>query len=150
MTARSRARLAGLFYLLTFLTAIPVLAVSARVLVPADAAATAANILAQQPLFRMAFAAYLVNLGCYLAVTLLFFELFKPVSRGGSTLAALFSVVGTAVQAASCVFYAAPLVILGGAPYLNAFKPDQLQSLLLLSLWLLAMGIAAPKSPSAS
>ena len=67
-------------------------------------------------------------------LTLLFYELFKPVSRSLSLLAALFSLVGCAIQASSCLFQLAVPVVLGGAPFLSVFKPEQLQALALLCL----------------
>jgi len=58
---RFKARIAGVFYLLTFLTAVPVLLIGGRLVVAGDAAATATNILSHQPLFQLGFAAYLIK-----------------------------------------------------------------------------------------
>jgi hypothetical protein len=128
---RLKAKIAGVFYLLTFLTggvAVP----SFRLVVSGDAAATATNILAHEPLFRLGFAALLINVAVYIAVTLLFYELFKPVNRSVSLFAAFFSLVGCAVQALACLFYLAPLVVLGGVPYVSVFKVEQLHALALM------------------
>jgi hypothetical protein len=80
---RFKARMAGFFYLLM----LPVggLAVFARrgLAVNGDAAATATNILAHEPLFRLGFAGDLLVVACYIAVTALFYDLFKPVIAGG-------------------------------------------------------------------
>lgn len=125
---RPNARIAGLFYLLVFLTggvAVP----SLRLVVAGDAAATATNILAHEPLFRLGFAAYLMVVACYIVVTALFYDLFKPVNRSLALLAAFFSLVGCAIQASACVFLLAPLVVLGGVPHLSVFKVEQLQAL---------------------
>jgi hypothetical protein len=94
-----KARIAGVFYLLTFVTG--GLAVFARggLVVNGDAAATATNILAHESLFRLGFAADLLVVACYIAVTALFYDLFKPVTRSVSLLAAFFSLVGCAIQA---------------------------------------------------
>jgi hypothetical protein len=56
------------------------------------------------------------------------------VNKGLSLSAAFFSFGGCIIQAVSSLFYLAPLVVLGGAPYLNAFKLEQLQALALLFL----------------
>jgi hypothetical protein len=40
--------------------------------------------------------------------------------------------VGCAIQAFTCVFLLAPLVLLGGAQYLSVFKVEQLQALALV------------------
>lgn len=136
---RDKARLAGAFYLLVFVTgalAVP----SANLLVQGDPRATAANIFAHEPLYVSGFAAFLLNIACYLVVTALFYRLFKPVSRTIALTAALFSVVGCAVQAASCILYIAPLTILSGANYLNVFVPAQLQSLAYLTIKLYSEG----------
>ena len=137
---RFKARIAGLFYLLTFLTGGVALLVSGRLVVHGDAAATATNILAHEPLFRLGFAADLIAVACYIAVTGLFYNLFKPVNRSLSLLAAFFSLVGCAIGALSCLFDLAPLVVLGGAQYLSVFKVEQLQALALMFLKLHTQG----------
>jgi len=124
---RLKARIAGVFYLLTFLTggaAVP----SFRLVVDNDAAATARNILAHEALFRLGFAALLINVAVYITVTLLFYELFKPVNRSLSLFAAFFSLVGCAIQAVSTAFFLAPLVVLEGAQSLSVLKVEQLQA----------------------
>ncbi len=73
-------------------------------------------------------------LACYVAVTALFYDLFKIVSKSLSLAAAFFSLMGLAVQAAGSAFYLAPLVVLGGDPYLGVFKVEQLQAMALLFL----------------
>lgn len=131
---RFTARLAGLFYLLTFVTG--GLAIFARhgLVVDGDAAATATHILAHESLFRLGTAADLLVVACYIAVTALFYRLFKPVSRSGSLLAALFSLVGCAVLAFTCLFQLAPFVILRGVQYSSVFTSEQLQALAYMSL----------------
>lgn len=128
------ARLAGVFYLLTFVTG--GLAMFARhgLVIDGNPAATAANMLAHESRFRLGTAGDLLVGGCYVAVTGLFYGLFRPVNRTGSLVAALFSLVGCAVLALTTLFQLAPFVILQGPPYLAAFKPEQLQALAYLSL----------------
>ena len=109
---RFKARIAGLFYLLTFLTGGISSLVGGRLVVSGDAAGTANNILAHQPLFRLGSAADLSVVACYIVVTALFYDLFKPVNRGLSLLAAFFSLVGCAIQACICLFHLVPLVVL--------------------------------------
>ena len=131
---RLKARIAGVFYLLEMLTAGFALFVLRRLGVSGDAAATATNILAHQSLFQLGFAANLLGFACYIAVTGLFYDLFKPVNKSLSLLAAFFSLVGCTVGAVSCLFELAPLAVLGGAQYLNVFKVEQLQALALTFL----------------
>jgi hypothetical protein len=130
--------MAGFFWLMTFLTGVFAMVVGGRFVVAGDAAATAANILANEPLFRRAIAANLIAGMCYVAVTLLVYELLKPVNRSISLLAAFFSLLGCAIGAFSDLLHLAPLVLLGGAPYLSVFTVGQLQALALLFLRLQA------------
>src|SRR6266513_302556 len=55
-----------------------------------DATTTANNILTHLPLFRTLFVADLISASCFVAVTFLFYDLFKPVSRRLSFVAAFF------------------------------------------------------------
>ncbi len=132
---RFKARIAGVFYLLTTLTRMFVeIFVRNRLVVSDDAAATATNILAHEPLWRWGFAADIIAFASYVALTALFYELFKPVNRSVSLVAAFFSLVACAVQAVSSLFHLAPLVLLGGTPYLRVFNVEQLQALALMFL----------------
>ena len=136
MNPRRTARVAGFFYLMTFLTGALAIASSGRLIVTGDPAATAANILAHENSLRLGIAAYLLVLACYLVVTALFFELFRPAGRNLARTAACFSLVGCSVQALSCVLLAAPLVLLGGAAHLTPFSANQLEALSYTSIQL--------------
>jgi hypothetical protein len=134
---RVRARMAGLFYLIAAQAyAFAEFSVRGKLVVNGDAASTAHNILAHESLYRLGFAAELISTVFFIMVTLLFYDLFKPVNRRISLLAAVFSLIGCAIQALSSLLHLAPLVVLGGEPFLRAFKVEQLQSLALLFLML--------------
>ena len=138
---RLKARVAGVFYLLTIVTGVFSEGfVRASLIVTGDAGATATKILASEPLYRLGLAADLIGLACYVVVTLLFYDLFKPVSRSLSLLAAFFSLVGTAVLAIDTLNLLAPLILLGGAPSLTVFSADQLRAMAYLFLKLHALG----------
>lgn len=133
--------MAGAFYLLTIVAGVfAEVFVRGSVVVRGDAAATAANIIAREPLYRLGLAADLVMLVCYVAVTLIFRDLFKRTGAGLSLLAAFFSLVGIAVLAVNSLNHLAPLLLLGGSPYLSAFETNQLQALALASLGMHARG----------
>jgi hypothetical protein len=134
VSTRPRARITGVVYLLYFLTAVLGEFFLRGLVVSGDAAATASNILARQPLFRLGLAAGLVATACYIALTALFYDLFKPVSRSLSLVAAFFSLVGCAILVLGSVFQIAPLVVLGGSPYLSVFNTEQLRALALMFL----------------
>ena len=78
MTKRT-ARIIGVVYLLFFLTSILSDGLLKRVVVH-DAAATATNILTHKSLFLLGIATGLVETGFYVALTALFYNLFKPVA----------------------------------------------------------------------
>ncbi|MBV8066432.1 MAG: DUF4386 domain-containing protein [Candidatus Eremiobacteraeota bacterium] len=135
------ARVAGVAYLVCVVTGLfAEVAVRGSVIVSGDAAATARNILASEGLYRLGFAADLVGSVAYLVVTLLLYQLLKPVSAGLSLLAAFFSIVGIAIGGAASLGHLAPLLILKPLPYLSVFDPAQLQSLAYLALKLHAQG----------
>lgn len=131
---RLTARIAGLLYLITIIGGVIGFAVGSSMMVRGDAAATAAKILASEPLLRLGFTANLVAAAAYIGVTVILYKLLKPVNRTVALLAAAFSLTGCAVGAAISSFQLAPLLLLGGSPYLGAFTPDQLQALALTSL----------------
>ena len=120
---RLKARTAGLLYLINLIMNGIAIFVLTKVMAPGDAAATAHNILASEQLFRYGFAADLIGALCYVGVTLLLYKLFKAVSESVSLLAAFLSLVAVAIGGANLVNLMAPLVLLGGAPYLHTIAP---------------------------
>ncbi len=135
----SKARISGCFYLLTILTRMFVeISVRNRLVVSDDAVTTASNILAHESLWRWGFAGDIVAFASYIALTALLYELFKPVNRSLPLVAAFFGLGASVVQAVSSLFHLAPLVLLGGAPYLRVFTVEQLQALALVFLKLRA------------
>jgi len=128
------ARITGVVYLLYFLTAIAGGLYLKGLVVPGDAAASANNILAHEHLYRAGVTVGVVSLLFYVALTALFYGLFKPVNRSISLLAAFIGLLGCACQAFESVFEFAPLAVLGTAPYLRAFTPEQLHALAMIFL----------------
>ncbi len=129
---RFQARMAGVIALITTTSGFAAI-VSGSLVVPDDAAATAHNILAHEQLFRLAVAGDLVA-ALYIAYTLLLYNLFRPVSRSLSLLAALFSLVGCGIGILNTLFEVAPLFVLGGVRSFSAFNLEQLQALALMFL----------------
>src|SRR5437879_9643826 len=127
---RLKARITGVFYLLTMLTGIFAQGfVSERLVAANDAAATATNILAHKSLFQLGFAVYMIEMACQIVITGLFYELLKPAGRSISLVAAFLGLSGCIIKTFSRLFYIAPLFVLGGAHYLSVFNPEQLQAL---------------------
>jgi hypothetical protein len=132
---RLKARITGALYLLTLLTGIFAQGfVSNRLVVAGDAGATATNILAHKTLYQWGFTVYLIEMACQVATIALFYGLLKPVGSSISLVAAFLGLTGCILKTFSRVFYFAPLFILGGAPYLNVFNPEQLKAVALLFL----------------
>jgi len=139
VSPRLNARIAGVFYLVTILSRMFVeIFVRNRLVVSDNAAATATNILAHEPLWRLGFAIDIIAFASYIALTALLYELFKPVNRSLSLGAAFFGLAASVVHAISSLFHLAPLVLLGGGPYLSVFTVEQLQALALVFLRLRA------------
>ena len=132
---RFKARMAGLFYVLTAGTSVfGQMFVLGKLVVEGDAAATADHIQAHQPFFRLGFGVLLLSIVFSIVMTVLFYELFKPVSKTVSLLAAFIHLVGLAIMGFGSVLQLAPLAILGGGQYLRVFNLEQLQALAYLFL----------------
>ena len=125
-------RMVGVGYLVLAVSGFDLFYVLPKLLVRADAAATAANIKAHEALFLAGFAAELIGVASYLVVTVLLYRLYEPVNRTLSLCAALFSLTGCVVQAVALIFHLMPLLVLDDQPYLRAFTLDQRQALALV------------------
>src|SRR5258705_10520965 len=109
---RSLARMAGVFYLLTILTGVFAQGfVSERLVVSGDAAATAANILSHESLFRFGFSVYMIEMVCQIVMTILLYELLKPVNKSASVIAAALGLIGRCIKTFSRPFYYVPLLV---------------------------------------
>ena len=129
-------RTIGWVWLLYFLTGSIGTLLTKGIVVPADAAATANNILTHASLYRAGFAVDLVANLIYIALTALLFALFRPVNRTLALLAAFFSLVGCTVQIMGELLRLAPTVVLANPQLASAFGVQQLQSATLLSVTL--------------
>src|SRR5437016_715813 len=135
MNVQRYARIAGVLFLVSLVAGgFGEAYVPSKIMVSGDAAATAANIRSFEFLYRLGFAAFMIESLCDITLVLIMYALLKPVSRELSLLAAFIGLVGTALFAFAELFYFAPPLIIGGADYLKTFSPDQLNALALLSL----------------
>jgi hypothetical protein len=102
-----------------------------------DAATTAAQLRLNEDLFRLGFAAYLVEAFSDVVLAWLFYVLLKPVHRELALLSAFFGLVSMSIFAVTQMFYFSAPMFLKGSGYLTAFSPDQLESFagLFLSLY---------------
>ncbi|MFN2636065.1 MAG: DUF4386 domain-containing protein [Gemmatimonadaceae bacterium] len=136
MSPRTKARFTGAIYLLYVVAGVIAQGfISDRLVVFRDAATTAANIIANQSIYRLGLTVYLLEMAGQIATVVLFYQLLKPVSRTGAMLAAAFELTGCGIKIFSRLFYYAPLLVVGGtASYLSAFNKEQLDALALLLL----------------
>ena len=135
MSPQTLARIGGVIYLVIIVSGIfGELFVRDALIVSGDAATTASHIMGSELRWRIGIAGDLLMHVCDVPLMLIYYILFKPVNRHLTLLAILFNVVQTAVLVATKMNLFMPLFLLGGAPYLGAFEPAQLQAFSYLSL----------------
>ena len=139
----TRGRILAALYLLVILGGvIAQLFISDRLVVPNDAAATAANIVANKSLYRLAFTIFMLEMAAQVAVSVLFYDLLKPVNRSVARLSAIFGLTASGIKTVARVFFYAPLIVLSGASYLSVMEPAQLEALAFLFLRINSQGAA--------
>src|SRR5437762_12119175 len=107
--------------------------ISERLINFSDAAATAANVLANKGLLWTGFAVFMIEMTCQVATTALWYVLLRPAGRSVALAAAFIDLAGGIVKAFARVFFIAPLwVLTAGDPgsaaghTLPGFSPEQL------------------------
>ena len=135
LTLSRYARVAGVAMLLSIIFGfLGEMILPDRIIVRGDAAATAANIVGNPTLFRLSFAAYLVEGLCDIALCVFFYVLLRPVDRNLALLSAFFGIASMVTFAvAQSSFFAASLV-LGDSPGIGAFTSDQRNALAYLAI----------------
>ena len=137
------ARIGGVLYLIIIIAGLyGEIFVRGKLIVAGDATATAHKIMASELLFRSGIAVDLVMHLCDVPSILIFYLLLRPVSKDLSLLAAFFNLMQTAILGANKLNLVTVLLLLGGADYLKAFEPRQLQALAFLSLALHEYGFS--------
>ena len=126
----TRGRILAALYLFVIIAGITAQAfIADRLVVVNDAARTAANILANKSLYRLGFTIFMLEMVAQVAVSALYYDLLKPVNRSAARLSAIIGLTGSGIKTMARLFYYAPLILLGGAPYLSAIQPAQLEAL---------------------
>jgi hypothetical protein len=116
--------------------------ISNRLVVGDDAAMTAANILANKSLYRLGFTIFMLEMIAQVAVSALFYDLMKPVNRSVARISAIIGLTGCGIKTMARLFYYAPLILLGGASYLSAIHPAELEALSLAFIKINSQGAA--------
>ncbi len=129
------ARMGGVLYSIIIIAGlVDETFVRGSLIVPGDAAATADNIMGSELLFRAGIVGDLIMHVCDVPLTLILYVLLRPVSKDLSLLAAIFSLLQTAVLVANKLNLVMALLVVGGADVRSAFDQHQIQSLVSLSL----------------
>jgi uncharacterized protein DUF4386 len=124
LSPQARARITGVVYLVYFVTAIlgevflQQAGVSGLSPTGSSASTLAGNLQSHEGVYQLGVAVGLISTVLYVAVTTLFYLLFRPVSRTLALLALAFGLVAMAITAVGSVFELAPLSVLatsGGA-----------------------------------
>lgn len=127
-------RMAGLLYLIYMVTHIGSDIWRDSFIVPGDAAATTANIMAHEGIFTI------TAVGDFFAAALFFlaawalYALLKPVNKDLALLFLLLNLAGVAIQCSSDLFLFAIQLLMNAPDTLKVFQADQLQSLAMFFL----------------
>lgn len=134
-STKNTARIAGLLWFLSAVTGgFGLFYVRSRVIVSADAAATAGNITASEFMFRAAIVSNLIAQVLLFFLGLTLYQLFREVNKVWAR-ALLASVMMTvAIAVVNAFNYFGALLVLSQADYLKAFAPEQLNAIALLLL----------------
>jgi hypothetical protein len=133
-SVRTMARWGGA---LSILSAIPdgfSVSLLRRMLVRGDAAATGANILHAESLFRLGFVADLFGLLMFIASAVLLYQVFKAASRPGALLFLVLILIGAIFQSMEVVQDLAALTLLKGGAGLSAIPAAEASALALVFL----------------
>ena len=126
----TRARILGAFYLFVIIAGITAQAfIADRLVVSNDATRTAANIIANKSLYRLAYTIFMLEMVAQIVVSVMFYDLLKPVNRSVARISMIIGLTGCGIKTMARLFFYAPLILLGGAAYLSAFQPAQLEAL---------------------
>ena len=135
------ARIGGFLYL--FIIAVGILGellVRERLRVEGDPAATASNVLGSETLVRVGLAGDLLGYVASIAVAMIMYVLLEPVNRSLALLATFLTITATAIFGLNAIWYLAVVESLGSPSDLPGIDPEQVQSLMYLSLSLHTSG----------
>jgi hypothetical protein len=139
----TRGRILAALYLFVIIAGIIAQAgIADRLVVRDDAARTAANIVANTSLYRLAFTIFMLEMTAQIVVTLLWYDLLKPVNRSVARVATVLGLTASGIKTMARLFYYAPLILLGGASYLSAIQPAQLETMSLIFIKINNQGAA--------
>ncbi len=125
-------RITGFLYLVIIVLGIfSEVGIRGALVVPGDAAATAARIAGSEFLFRVGVASDIVVFLADVAVAVLLYVLLLPVGRTASLTAAGFRLTGTAIYGVNLLNQLAAILLLGGGAYAQGMGTEGVQALAL-------------------
>ena len=132
---KNTARFAGLLYLfIAVCGGFAFFAGYESLIVQGDATATSNNIIASELMFRIGTIGDAFTFLGEIVLTILLYQIFKPVSKTLSQIAAFSRFAMTAMIGMNLLNKLIVLQLLSGADYLTVFEPDQLRALVMLFL----------------
>lgn len=141
-STKNTGRLAGLLWVLVGVTTGFSLGyVRSKLIVSADAAATAANIVAFESLFRASIASSILTQIFLLFFGVTIFRLFKGVNKTLATVFFASVLVGASVGIVNSLNNLGALLVLTNPAYLKAFQPEQINAMAMIFLRLNNFGI---------
>lgn len=132
------ARLTGAMYVPYLAFGVP-LFLRMRLVIPNDAGASAARIIASQNIYRITIVTDLVSYALYIVLAYLFYVLLRQVNRPWAAVATLFTLAGCIVLIASSALLTAPLLLLDQTAF-HATGIAERQELALFALKLFSQG----------
>lgn len=141
MTTKNTARLAGLFYLLAAIVGgFGYAYIRSKVIVPGDAAATVANIIASEFTYRAAIVATLASQVLMFFFGLTLFRLLREINKHWAMLFLTSVLLSVALAVFNQLNNFAALLMVSQTEYLKVFSPNQLQALAMAFLRFSGLG----------
>jgi hypothetical protein len=137
---KKTARIAGVLYFIYIVATIFANASRTKLIEFGNATATANNILASEPLFRIGFVSDVLAGVLFLFAAWALYLLLKPVNENIALLFLLLNLGGVVIQCANMLNLFSAVLLLSGADYLKVLRPDQLQTLAMFFLYLFKHG----------
>ena len=134
-STKNTARLAGLLWFVSAVTGgLGLSYLRSSVIVVGDAAATAANIVASESLFRAAIVSSLFSQIFLFFVGLTLFHLFKEVNKVLATVCLTSAMMTVAIAVVNALNLFGALLVLSQADYLKVFNSEQLHAMAMIFL----------------
>jgi hypothetical protein len=158
ISQQKASKYAGILYLTIFLGPLAVI-LRQSIIVDGDAAATVANIIANEGLFRISFVSDLIMQVCWTVLMLALYVLFKPVNKNMTTLFVVLGLLIVPIAMLNLLNQYAALLLVSGADYLTVFNINAqvmyyldlfnsgiFIAMIFMGLWLLPFGYLVYKS----